>query len=63
MKYKVLWIDDDCNTTGRDFIGQAEQDEVDIKKAEIKSARDIGVAYGQNQPKTVIKYNISSWWW
>jgi hypothetical protein len=30
MKYKVLWIDDDCNTTGRDFIGQAEQDDVDI---------------------------------
>jgi hypothetical protein len=30
MRYKVLWIDDDCNTTGRDFIGQAEQDDVDI---------------------------------
>lgn len=30
MKYKVLWIDDDCNTTGRDFIGHAEQDDVDI---------------------------------
>ena len=30
MKYKVLWIDDDCNTTGQDFIGQAEQDDVDI---------------------------------
>jgi hypothetical protein len=31
MNYKVLWIDDDCNTSyGRDFIGQAEQDNVDI---------------------------------
>jgi divalent metal cation (Fe/Co/Zn/Cd) transporter len=45
------------------FQLKQQQDEVDIKKAEIKSARDIGVAYGQNQPKTVIKYNISSWWW
>lgn len=30
MNYKVLWIDDDCHTTGKDFIGQAEQDDVDI---------------------------------
>lgn len=30
MNYKVLWIDDDCHTTGMDFIGQAEQDDVDI---------------------------------
>ena len=31
MNYKVLWIDDECNTSyGRDFIGQAEQDNVDI---------------------------------
>lgn len=30
MRYQVLWIDDDCNSTGRDFIGQAEQDDVDI---------------------------------
>ena len=30
MSYKVLWIDDDCNTTGKDFIGQAEQDNIDV---------------------------------
>ena len=31
MNYRVLWIDDDCNTSyGREFIGQAEQDNVDI---------------------------------
>lgn len=37
-----------------------QQDEVDITKARIKAARDIGVAYGNNQPKTV--YNIRGWW-
>lgn len=30
MKFKVLWIDDDCHTTGKDFIGHAEQDDVDV---------------------------------
>lgn len=30
MKYKVLWIDDECNTTGQHFIGQAEQDDINI---------------------------------
>jgi hypothetical protein len=42
MKYKVLWIDDDCNTTGRDFIGQAEQDDVDITAFE---SHEEGIAY------------------
>ena len=45
------------------FQLKQQQDDVDIQKAEIKSARDIGVAYGQNQPKTITTYNISSWWW
>lgn len=30
MNYKILWIDDDCHSTGKDFIGQAEQDDIDI---------------------------------
>ena len=42
MKYKVLWIDDDCNTTGRDFIGQAEQDDVDITAFE---SHEEGIAF------------------
>ncbi len=42
MKYNVLWIDDDCNTTGRDFIGQAEQDEVDITAFE---SHEEGIAF------------------
>lgn len=37
-----------------------QQDAVDIKKAEIKAARDIGVAYGKNQPRVV--YNVRTWW-
>lgn len=45
------------------FQLKQQQDDVDIQKAEIKSARDIGVAYGENQPKTITTYNISSWWW
>jgi len=39
-----------------------QQDDVDIQKANIKAARDIGVAYGNNQPKTITTYNISGWW-
>lgn len=42
MKYKVLWIDDDCNTEGRDFIGQAEQDDVDITAFE---SHEEGIAF------------------
>ena len=42
MKYNVLWIDDDCNTTGRDFIGAAEQDDVDITAFE---SHEEGIAY------------------
>lgn len=41
---------------------KVQQDEIDIKKATIKAARDIGVAYGNNQPKTITTYNIRGWW-
>ncbi len=40
-----------------------QQDEVNIRKRAISAARDIGVAYGNNQPKVI--YNnqtIRSWW-
>jgi hypothetical protein len=30
MKYNVLWIDDECNNTGKHFIGLAEQYHIDI---------------------------------
>ncbi len=42
---------------------KVQKDEVDIRKRAISAARDIGVAYGNNQPKVV--YNnqtIRSWW-
>jgi hypothetical protein len=39
---------------------KVQQDNVDIEKQRIRAARDIGVAYGQNQPKVV--YNIRGWW-
>ena len=38
-----------------------QQDNVDIQKATIKAARDIGVAYGNGQPKNVT-YNVRGWW-
>lgn len=44
-----------------DFQLKQQQDEVDIRKATIKAARDIGVAYGNNQPKS-ITYNVRGWW-
>ena len=44
-----------------DFKLKEQQDDVDIQKASINAARDIGVAYGNNQPKTVT-YNTRSWW-
>jgi hypothetical protein len=36
-----------------------EQDAVDLRKAEIKAIRDIGVAYGEHQQPTT--YNVR-WW-
>jgi hypothetical protein len=42
------------------FQMKQEQNNVDIRKATIKAARDIGVAYGNNQPKTV--YKVYGWW-
>jgi hypothetical protein len=43
------------------FKMKQQQDNVDVTKARIKAARDIGVAYGNGQPKT-IQYNLRGWW-
>lgn len=46
------------------FMLKQQQDDVDIQKATIKAARDIGVAYGENQPKSITTtYNIVDWWY
>jgi len=45
------------------FKLKQQQDEVDIRKATIKAARDIGVAYGNNQPKTVYNTTLIRGWW
>ena len=52
------------DTEKRDFevMKQQIQNEQDAKMATIKSARDVGVAYGNNQPKTITTYNIKGWW-
>lgn len=46
-----------------DFKMKVYSDQVDIQKQTIKAARDIGVAYGNNQPKTVVQYNIRGWYY
>jgi hypothetical protein len=38
-----------------------EQNDIDLKKELIKAARDVGVAYGENQPKN-LTYNYVHWW-
>ena len=42
------------------FKLKQQQDDIDIRKATIRAARDIGVAYGNHQPNIV--YNIRGWW-
>jgi len=40
-----------------------QQDEVDIRKRAISAARDIGVAYGNNQPKVVYNTRVIRTWY
>ncbi len=44
-----------------DFKLKEQQDNVDLRKVTINAAKEIGVAYGKNQPKNVT-YNYRSWW-
>jgi hypothetical protein len=44
------------------FKLKQQQDNVDIQKATIKAARDIGVAYGNNQPDVRYETVIYGWW-
>lgn len=44
------------------FQLKQQQDNVDVKKATIKAARDIGVAYGNGQKSNTIRYNVRGWW-
>jgi hypothetical protein len=43
------------------FKLKQQQDDVDITKATINAVRDIGVAYGNGQPKSIV-YNTRGWW-
>lgn len=45
------------------FKLKQQQDEVDIRKSAIRAARDIGVAYGNNQPRVVYNTNLIRTWW
>jgi hypothetical protein len=38
------------------FRLKQQQDDIDIQKATIQAARDIGVAYGENQPNVQYQY-------
>jgi hypothetical protein len=44
-----------------DFKLMEQKDETAIRKATIAAARDVGVAYGNNQPQN-ITYNVRGWW-
>jgi hypothetical protein len=44
-----------------DFQMKQQQDNVDLRKAQIDAAKAVGVAYGNNQPKNV-SYNVKGWW-
>ena len=46
----------EINTTG------SKANDVDIQKATIKAARDIGVAYGNGPKANVVQYNVYGWW-
>ena len=50
MKYNVLWIDDDYNTTGRNFIAMSEQYEVNIIAFE---SHEEGITYLDNNLDTI----------
>lgn len=45
------------------FQLKQQQDEVDFRKATIKAARDVGVAYGNNQPRVIYKTTLIRGWW
>lgn len=44
-----------------DFLLKQQKDDVDKNKALIESAKEVGAAYGKNQPKN-ITYNTKDWW-
>ena len=45
------------------FKLKEQQDDVNIRMATIKAARDVGVAYGRNQPKVVYRTAVIRTWW
>jgi hypothetical protein len=40
-----------------------QSDDVELKKRAISAARDVGVAYGKNQPKVVYNTRVIRTWW
>ena len=44
------------------FMLKVQQNEVELEKARIKAIRDIGVAYGNNQPDIVYETVVYGWW-
>ena len=44
------------------FMLKQQQDSVDVEKEYIRAARDIGVAYGENQPQVIYDTTLILWW-
>lgn len=57
MKNRIMEID----KKEWDFISTQENNINNLRLFEIETARQIGVAYGNNQPQN-INYKISGWW-
>lgn len=45
------------------FKLKEQQDNIDLRKASIQASRDIGVAYGNNQPKNTYNFSTIRTWW
>lgn len=38
------------------------EDSLDYKRSIVKACRDVGMAWANNQPQSIVK-NIIRWWW
>jgi len=45
-----------------EFELQKVENQFTLDAMQIEAARQIGVAYGENQPDQIIEYNINGWW-
>lgn len=59
---RVQKLKDNALAYERKMAETAMKNEAELEKARIKSARDIAVAYANNQPKVEYYFDVSYWW-